>query len=88
VTVRRTYSARKHLLIIDITLNPGHEMLDVFGGRHFGWALEVLTVLPEVLESIIMSIFAWLNQVYRCIYSSVAFISGQVCGEQNSVIEP
>ena len=47
----RTNSAGEHLFVVDITLYPTHQVLDVFGRRHFGWSLEVLTVLPKVFES-------------------------------------
>jgi hypothetical protein len=45
-----TDATGEHLLIVDIALYPSHEVLDVFGSRHLGWPLEVLGVLPEVLE--------------------------------------
>jgi hypothetical protein len=45
-----TDATGKHLLIVDIALYPTHEVLNVFGGRHLGWPLEVLRVLPKVLE--------------------------------------
>lgn len=50
--VRRihTDAAGKHLLVVDIALHPGHQMLDIFRCRHLGWSLEVLRILPEVLE--------------------------------------
>jgi hypothetical protein len=46
-----TDATGEHLLIVDIALYPSHEVLDVFGSRHLGRPLEVLRVLPEVLES-------------------------------------
>ena len=30
----RTDSAGEHLLVINVALDPGHQMLDVFRGRH------------------------------------------------------
>jgi hypothetical protein len=51
VRAMRTDSARKHLFIVHIALNPRHEMFNVFRGGHLGWTLEVLRVLPEILES-------------------------------------
>lgn len=45
-----TDATGEHLLIVDIALYPSHEVLNVFGSRHLGWPLEVLGVLPEVLE--------------------------------------
>lgn len=38
--------AGEHLLVVDVCLYPGHEMLDVFGCRHFRRTLEVLIILP------------------------------------------
>lgn len=37
-----TNSAREHGFIVDITLDPCHEMLDVFGCRHLGRTFVVL----------------------------------------------
>ena len=37
-------------LVVDVALDPGHELLDVGGRGHLGRALEVLVVLPQVLE--------------------------------------
>jgi len=83
---RNTNPAREHLLVVDVTLDPGHQVLDIFGCGHLGGLLVVLGVLPQVFESGVMSVvFA---EEYRQSYSSVAFISGQLCGEQNSVIDP
>jgi hypothetical protein len=85
--IGHTDSAGEHLLVVDVALDPGHQVLDVFRCRHLGWALVILRVLPEILESIrIVSIVQ--RSVKTRPYSSVAFISGHVCGEQNSVIEP
>jgi hypothetical protein len=41
-----TDPTREHLLIIDIALDPGHEMLNVLGCGHLGGLLVVLGVLP------------------------------------------
>ena len=46
-----TYPARKHLLIVDVALNPGHEMFYILGSRHFGRSLVLIAVLPKVLKS-------------------------------------
>lgn len=87
-----TNSAGEHLLIVDITLHPAHQMLDIFWSRHLGWSLVVLRVLPEVLEPARWREPQSVEERPFChdcqTYSSVAFISGHVCGEQNSVIEP
>lgn len=48
--VKHTDSAREHLLVVDVGLTPCHEVLDVLWRGHLGWSLEVLGVLPEVLE--------------------------------------
>ena len=50
-----TDSAGKHLLIIDVTLNPRHQMLNVFRSWHLRRPLEALRVLPEVLEPVQIS---------------------------------
>lgn len=46
----RTYSARKHRLIINVALYPSHEMLDVFWSRHFGGSSEIIRVLPQIFK--------------------------------------
>jgi hypothetical protein len=75
--------------VIDGGLHPGHEVLDVFGGGHLGGLFVVVVVLPEVFESGVWFVSGLLRGCYEvCAYSSVAFISGQLCGLQNSVIEP
>lgn len=81
-----TDPAWKHLLVVDIALHPTHEMLNIFWCWHLGWSLVILRVLPEVFESDPAQYFFRREQ--RQTDSSVAFISGQDCGEQNSVIEP
>jgi hypothetical protein len=48
---RRTDSTGKHLLVVDVALNPSHEVFDVFGCRHFGGFFEVLIILPKIFES-------------------------------------
>lgn len=40
--VVRTDAAWEHLLVINVALNPGHQMLNVFGSRHLGRPAEVL----------------------------------------------
>lgn len=37
-------------LVVDVGLDPGHELLDVGGGGHLGGALVLVAVLPQVLE--------------------------------------
>lgn len=37
-----TNAAREHRFVVDIGLNPCHEMLDIFGCRHLSRALVVL----------------------------------------------
>lgn len=83
-----TDSAGEHLLVIDVALDPSHQVLDVLWCGHLGWSLVVLRILPEILESTQMVSRGPHATVKEYSYSSVAFISGHVCGEQNSVIEP
>jgi len=45
-------------------------------------------VVPEVFESGWALVSVVGVKVVVCTYSSVAFISGQDCGEQNSVMAP
>ena len=44
--VVRTNTAGEHLLVINVALDPGHQMLDVFWGGHLRWPSKVLRVLP------------------------------------------
>jgi hypothetical protein len=41
-----TNPAREHLLVVDVALDPGHEVLDIFRCGHLGGLLVVLSVLP------------------------------------------
>ena len=50
--VNPTNPTREHRLVVDITLDPGHQMLDVFGCWHFCRSLETLRILPKILEPI------------------------------------
>ena len=45
-----TDTAWKHRLVINVALNPGHQVLDVGRGWHLGWTLEVLRILPKILK--------------------------------------
>ena len=45
-----TYPAREHRFVINIALDPCHQMLDIFRRRHLGRSLEILRVLPEIFE--------------------------------------
>ena len=47
---RITNPARKHLFVVDIALDPCHQMLDIFRRRHLGRSLEILRVLPQVFK--------------------------------------
>lgn len=82
---------REYGFVVDVGLHPAHQVLDVFGCGHLGWfGIAGLGVLPEVFES---KRETWLVVVGKGVgkvvsYSSVAFISGHDCGEQNSVIDP
>jgi hypothetical protein len=44
---------RKGCLVVNVRLYPGHQVLDIFGRRHLGWALVGFGVLPEVFESVL-----------------------------------
>lgn len=46
----RTDFARKHLLVVDVALDPSHEMFNVFRRRHLCRLLKFVGVLPEILE--------------------------------------
>ena len=46
LTVVLTDSARKHGFIVDIALNPSHQVLYILWRGHFGRPLEVFRVLP------------------------------------------
>lgn len=43
-------AARKVGLVVYVCLNPGHEVLDIFGSRHLGWFLKRLVILPQIFE--------------------------------------
>lgn len=47
-----TDTARKHLLVIDVALDPGHQVFDVLGSGHFGWPFVFLRILPEILKPV------------------------------------
>lgn len=49
---QRTDTAGKHRLIVNIALNPSHELLNVGRRWHLRWSLVVLRVLPQVLKLI------------------------------------
>ncbi len=48
-----TNAAGEHRFVVDIALNPCHEMLDIFGCRHLSRTLVILRVLPQILEPIL-----------------------------------
>ena len=48
-------SAREHLLIVDVALNPRHQVLDILWCGHLCRLLVVLAILPEVFKSEVMS---------------------------------
>jgi hypothetical protein len=50
-TGQLTNTAGEDLLVVDVTLDPSHQVFDVFGRGHLGGSFEVLGVLPEVFES-------------------------------------
>lgn len=91
--MKYTNPAGHDSLVIDAALDPSHELLDVCRCWHLGRALEVLVVLPEILEPVPNRQRSPSYQQYYVVYrgfaySSVAFISGHDWGEQNSVIAP
>lgn len=45
-----TDPAGENRFIVYVALNPGHQMFDVCRSGHFRGALEILGILPEVLE--------------------------------------
>ena len=47
-----TNSAGEDSLIVNIALNPTHQMFDVCWSGHLGWAFVVLGILPQVLKFI------------------------------------
>lgn len=47
---RHTDFAGKYRFVVDVGLDPGHELLNVRWGGHLSWTLVVLAVLPKVLE--------------------------------------
>jgi len=47
----RTNSAWEYSFVINIALNPAHQMLNVRRCGHFGRSLVVFRILPEILES-------------------------------------
>jgi hypothetical protein len=75
--------------VVDVGLDPRHQVFDVFGGGHLGgFGVAGGRVLPEVFESKVL--WSEMGEVRSVggTYSSVAFISGHDCGEQNSVMDP
>lgn len=49
----RTYATREDGLIIDIALNPAHQVFDVGWCWHLGWSLVILGILPEILKPVV-----------------------------------
>ena len=45
-----TNSAWEDRFVVNVALNPGHQMFDVGWRWHFGRAFVVLRILPEVFE--------------------------------------
>jgi hypothetical protein len=50
-----TDPGRKHLLVVDVALNPCHQLLDVSRRGHLGRLLVVLRILPQVLKPDLVS---------------------------------
>lgn len=81
-----TNARGEHGFVVDIRLYPRHEVLNVLRRGHLRGLFVGLGVLPEVFKSGVVRHVGL--EVTGSAHSSVAFISGQVCGEQNSVMEP
>jgi hypothetical protein len=47
-----TNSAREDSLVVNVALNPAHQMFDICRSRHLRWAFKVLRILPQVLKFI------------------------------------
>lgn len=47
-----TNTAWEDSFVVDVTLNPYHQMLDIGWSGHLRWPFVVLGVLPEVFESV------------------------------------
>lgn len=47
-----TNPTREYRFIVDVALHPGHQMFNVCWSRHFCRTLEVLGILPQILEPI------------------------------------
>ena len=48
---QHTNSAWEHSFIVDVALNPGHQMFNVSWSWHLRGTFVVFGILPEVLES-------------------------------------
>jgi hypothetical protein len=46
----RTNATRENRLVVNIALDPSHQLLDVCRRRHLGRSFEVLGILPQILE--------------------------------------
>jgi hypothetical protein len=44
-------SAGEHSFVVNIALDPSHQVFDISWRWHFGWPFVILRILPEILES-------------------------------------
>lgn len=51
VTCQHTDSARENCLVVDIALDPSHQVFDVSRSGHFGGPFVGFGILPKVLKS-------------------------------------
>lgn len=84
-----TNLARHDRLVVDVGLDPRHQLLYIGRCSHLGWPLVVFAVLPKIFKPMdVSSLSRSAVAGWDISYSSVAFISGHDCGEQNSVMAP
>lgn len=50
-----TNFARHDRLVIDVGLNPRHQLLYIGRCGHLGWSLVVFAVLPEIFKPIVVN---------------------------------
>jgi hypothetical protein len=74
--------AWEHRLVVNVALDPGHQMLDILWGRHLGRSLELVCILPKVFESIHGSSLASLI-VSSCFLSREGNLTLQLLASQD-----
>lgn len=90
ISKRLTNLAWHKRFVVNGGLHPSHELFYVGRGCHLCRLLVVVVILPQVLEpaGVISCCCKGSYADFGSSYSSVAFISGHECGEQNSVMAP